>query len=36
MPVMEVDGLPLGLQAMGFVNEDAALFGAAAGLLTVL
>ena len=36
MPVMEVDGLPLGLQAMGFVNQDAALFGAAAGLLTVL
>ena len=36
MPVMEVDGLPLGLQAMGFVNEDGALFGAAAGLLTVL
>ncbi len=36
MPVMEVDGLPLGLQAMGFVNEDAALFGAAAGILTVL
>ena len=36
MPVMEVDGLPLGLQAMGFVNEDATLFGAAAGLLTVL
>ncbi len=36
MPVMEVDGLPLGLQVMGFVNEDAALFGAAAGLLTVL
>ena len=36
MPVMEVDGLPLGLHAMGFVNEDAALFGAAAGLLTVL
>ena len=36
MPVMEIDGLPLGLQAMGFVNEDAALFGAAAGLLTVL
>ncbi len=36
MPVMEIDGLPLGLQAMGFVNRDAALFGAAAGLLTVL
>ena len=36
MPVMEVDNLPLGLQAMGFVNQDAALFGAAAGLLTVL
>ena len=36
MPVMEVDGLPLGLQAMGFVNQDAVLFGAAAGLLTVL
>ena len=36
MPVMEVDDLPLGLQAMGFVNEDAALFGAAAGILTVL
>lgn len=36
MPVMEVDGLPIGLQAMGFVNQDAALFGAAAGLLTVL
>lgn len=36
MPAMEVEGLPLGLQAMGFVNQDAALFGAAAGLLTVL
>ena len=36
MPRMEVDGLPLGLQVMGFVNEDAALFGAAAGLMTVL
>ena len=36
MPRMEIDDLPLGLQAMGFVNEDAALFGAAAGLLTVL
>ena len=36
MPVLEAGGMPLGLQAMGFVNEDAALFAAAAGLLTVL
>ena len=36
IPVLETDGLPLGLQAMGFVNRDAALFAAAAGLLTVL
>ena len=36
MPLLETEGLPLGLQAMGFVNRDAALFAAAAGLLTVL
>jgi Asp-tRNA(Asn)/Glu-tRNA(Gln) amidotransferase A subunit family amidase len=37
LPVLEDEGLPLGLQLIGGVNQDAALFGVATGLLgTVL
>ncbi len=36
LPVMHVDGLPLGLQTMGFLNEDAALFGFSAWLQALL
>ena len=33
LPVLEDDGLPLGLQVVGFMNEDADLFGIAGGLM---
>lgn len=36
LPVLKDEGLPLGLQLMGFVNEDAALFATAGGVLAVL
>ena len=26
LPLFEIDGMPLGLQVMGFANEDAAAF----------
>ena len=35
MPLLEADGLPLGLQVMGFRDADAALFAAAAGVLAI-
>jgi Asp-tRNA(Asn)/Glu-tRNA(Gln) amidotransferase A subunit family amidase len=36
LPVLQVEGLPLGLQLIGFMNEDAALFAAAAAILPIL
>ncbi|HVH74312.1 MAG TPA: amidase [Stellaceae bacterium] len=36
LPLLEAEGLPLGLQAVGFTGEDAALFGVAAALVEVL
>jgi Asp-tRNA(Asn)/Glu-tRNA(Gln) amidotransferase A subunit family amidase len=33
LPVLEDDGMPLGLQVIGFTNEDAELFAAAGGVL---
>ena len=36
LPVLNDDGLPLGLQLMGFADRDAPLFAAAAGVLAVL
>ena len=33
LPVLADDGLPLGLQLMGFADQDAALFSCAAGVL---
>lgn len=36
LPVLAVDGLPLGLQAMGFRDADAALFSVAAWLVALL
>ncbi len=36
LPVLEVEDLPLGLQAMGFEQEDAALIGIAAWLRDIL
>src|SRR5690606_8545984 len=36
LPVLEVDGLPLGLQVIGFTDEDAALFATAASLLELV
>jgi Asp-tRNA(Asn)/Glu-tRNA(Gln) amidotransferase A subunit family amidase len=36
LPVLQVEGLPLGLQVIGFMNEDAALFAVAAALLPIL
>ena len=36
LPVLEIDGLPLGLQLLGFADADAALFSAAGGVLAVL
>jgi Asp-tRNA(Asn)/Glu-tRNA(Gln) amidotransferase A subunit family amidase len=34
LPVLEDDGMPLGLQVIGFTNEDAELFAVAGGVLT--
>ena len=36
LPVLEDDGLPLGLQLIGFADADAALFSTAGGVLAVL
>jgi len=36
LPLMAVDGLPLGLQAIGFHDRDAALFSVAAWLVGLL
>ena len=36
LPVLAVDGLPLGFQAIGYVNGDAALFSAAAWMRDLL
>ncbi|MBV9968504.1 MAG: amidase [Xanthobacteraceae bacterium] len=36
LPVLSDAGLPLGLQLMGFADQDAALFSFAAGVLTLL
>jgi len=36
LPVLEDDGLPLGLQLLGFADEDAALFSTAGGVLALL
>lgn len=36
LPVMTVDGMPLGLQTMGYINKDAALFGYSAWLYSLL
>lgn len=36
LPVMQVNGLPLGLQVIGFSGGDAELFGVAAGIEAVL
>ena len=33
LPVLHAEGLPLGLQVIGFMNEDAALFATAAAIL---
>ena len=36
LPVLQAEGLPLGLQILGFMNEDAAMFAAAAAILPIL
>jgi Asp-tRNA(Asn)/Glu-tRNA(Gln) amidotransferase A subunit family amidase len=36
LPLLEVEGLPLGLQVIGFNGNDAALFGVAAAMIEVL
>ena len=36
MPVLSDENMPLGLQMMGKLDEDAALFGLAAGVLSIL
>jgi Asp-tRNA(Asn)/Glu-tRNA(Gln) amidotransferase A subunit family amidase len=36
LPLLQAEGLPLGLQAVGFTGEDAALFGVAAALVELL
>jgi Asp-tRNA(Asn)/Glu-tRNA(Gln) amidotransferase A subunit family amidase len=36
LPVLHVEGLPLGLQLMGFADADADLFAAAAAILSIL
>jgi Asp-tRNA(Asn)/Glu-tRNA(Gln) amidotransferase A subunit family amidase len=36
LPVLQAEGLPLGLQVIGFMNEDAALFSLAASILPIL
>ena len=35
LPVLEVEGLPLGLQVMGFMDEDALTFSAARAILDI-
>ena len=35
LPVLEDDGMPLGLQVIGFTNEDAELFAVAGGVLAL-
>ena len=35
LPLLEADGFPLGLQAIGFRDADAALFAAAGGVLEI-
>jgi hypothetical protein len=35
-PVLQDDGLPLGLQLLGFADADAALFSTAGGVLALL
>jgi len=36
LPIFEVEGLPLGLQLLGFMGQDAAAIGVAGGLLNIL
>ncbi len=36
LPVLEDDGLPLGLQLLGFADADASLFATAGGVLAAL
>jgi Asp-tRNA(Asn)/Glu-tRNA(Gln) amidotransferase A subunit family amidase len=36
LPVLQDDGLPLGLQLIGFADRDAELFGIAAAVLELL
>lgn len=36
LPVFEDSGLPLGLQVIGFTDQDAELFAVAGGILSVL
>ena len=36
LPVLDDGGLPLGLQVLGFAHRDAALFGAAGGVLEAM
>ena len=36
LPVLQDDGLPLGLQLLGFADADAALFSTAGGVLALL
>ena len=36
LPVLRDDGLPLGLQLIGFADADAALFSIAGGVLALL
>jgi Asp-tRNA(Asn)/Glu-tRNA(Gln) amidotransferase A subunit family amidase len=36
LPVLQAEGLPLGLQLLGFANADAELFASAAGMLPLL
>ncbi|MGE0747361.1 MAG: amidase [Rhodospirillales bacterium] len=36
LPVLQAEGLPLGLQLIGFAGEDAAMFAAAAAMLPIL
>ena len=35
LPVLHSDGLPLGLQLIGFVDQDAAMFAIARGILSL-
>ena len=36
LPVLQDDGLPLGLQLLGFADADAGLFSTAGGVLALL